>query len=286
MVIGAFTLVCTIAWVALAESRPKAHTSKANSKAKSKADTPPAAPHALPPLAFWLSAPVVAVILQHFSFNGAKYFLVAWMPSYFDSQMGLSLEQVSVFMSATHVVGILFSMGWRLVERAVLASDRNDGDDEDDKNDNKNDQKNENRLLFSRKLFAAIGFVGMMASAWGLAYVHGKPFQSPLVVGFFLCANSAALAAHGFGFKSNYLDVTTTHQGILMGVGNMIATASTYIIPRGAAYVMEILPEHGWVALFASLGCLNGLALVAALAGTSTRNLDGDIDIQTKQKSG
>ena len=156
-------------------------------------------------------------------------------------------------------------MGWRLVERAVLACDRNDGDDEDDKNNNKNDQKNENRLLFSRKLFAAIGFVGMMASAWGLAYVHGKPFQSPLVVGFFLCANSAALAAHGFGFKSNYLDVTTTHQGILaycfsstmstistismsitdpksfcrlhllgilMGVGNMIATASTYIIPR------------------------------------------------------
>ena len=82
---------------------------------------------------FLRSAPVWAIIVAHFCFNWGYYTLLAWLPSYFEQALGLSVDNSSfltlvpyIAMSAmTPVVGQvadrLVSTGWKIGNVRKLA---------------------------------------------------------------------------------------------------------------------------------------------------------------------
>ena len=68
-----------------------------------------------------------------------------------------------------------------------------------------------------RKVISGTAFVAFAASMAGLAVSY-----SVAAATCWLIVAKIASSAHVCGFKSNYLDLTQTHNGVLTGVGNMI----------------------------------------------------------------
>lgn len=272
IILGLSSALYTIVWIVYARSRPDqgglhsavdldflAVTDTISLPSAKNANNDPknqSKNSSLPPLGFWLSLSVWAVILQNCCFNGTKYFFSAWMPTYFSSVFNNTPEKFAVYLGGADFLGILFSLMWGRVEQTVLKTPRPDS------------------LLFSRRLFAGVGFGGAMVASALLAYLHYSG-GSAVLTGVLLCVNSLCLTAHAFAYKPNYLDLTIQYQGILMGVGNMFATFMTYVVPLGAAHVIQKAESgDGWVTLFIGMSVLNLLGAVIGIKGTSITSLD------------
>ncbi|KAL0036177.1 hypothetical protein WJX79_006952 [Trebouxia sp. C0005] len=65
----------------------------------------PDAPKAVPWGTFAKSAPVWAIITAHFCFNWGYYTLLAWLPSYFELALGLSVDKSSALLGITNTAG-------------------------------------------------------------------------------------------------------------------------------------------------------------------------------------
>ena len=65
-----------------------------------------------------------------------------------------------------------------------------------------------------------------------------------------------ASSAHVCGFKSNYLDLTQTHNGVLTGVGNMIATFASTVSPLLGGSLLDG-SRRGWESMFLTIGLLD-----------------------------
>lgn len=186
-------------------------------------------------------------------FNGCKYFLTAWMPTYFYENFGLGPELSAGYLSIDKFVGIGAAYMFRFLEEATL-------------------QKEGASLLSARRLFAGLGFTLNALAVMGLACVcrfRTHP-AAPAVTSALLCVNSIGLSAHSFGFKPNYLDIAARcSSGAFTGIGNTFATLMTYVVPLGAAYVLEAA-SGDWASLLASVALLNVGGAAVGVCLTST----------------
>ncbi len=85
---------------------------------------------------FLRSAPVWAIIVAHFCYNWGYYTLLAWLPSYFELSLGLSVEGSSLltlipYVSMTAmtpfvgpVADSLVARGWSITRVRKLAQAR------------------------------------------------------------------------------------------------------------------------------------------------------------------
>jgi len=227
---------------------------------------------AWPPLKALLYPQIWSAILQHMCFNGSKYFFTSWMATYYDKVLHLGPEQSAPYLSAEKCVGIGAPLFLRALETKMLL---NDGDDKQ-------------QLLHSRKTFAAAAFALNALAAICLQQLNRfldvrDAASAPLLVSALLCVNSTAIAAHGFGFKANYGDLTAKYSGAFMGFGNMLASFMTFIVPLGAAFLMEASGGN-WSPVFMGIVALNVLGSGFSRF-MSTERLDGKLDQPTSKKT-
>ena len=80
-------------------------------------------------------------------------------------------------------------------------------------------------------------------------------------------------SCHAPGFKTNYLELTTSDVGSLIGVGNSLATVSSMISPMVAGWVVA---ELGWPAMFqmSALVTVSGAIVFGAFASADNLDLD------------
>ena len=160
-------------------------------------------------------------MFQHMVFNGAKYFLSDWMPTYYDTVFGIPPHEASFYLLTAELVGVVAQLSCGKLEHAVRT-------------------RLDLSILASRRLFSASGF-GLIA----VVFVLMATFPSPGLQCLWLSMATISNAAHSAGFKSNYLDLTKTHQGLLMGAGNTVATLITFVFPIVVAYTLTPAGSHG-----------------------------------------
>lgn len=261
--VGVIASAFTVIWALFAKSRPGGSAAADATPAPHSKDGSDASLMQAAGLVLYL--PVWAVIVQHMCFNGNKYFFTAWMPMYFDKNFNIGPERSAGYLSVEKFVGIGAAYLFRFVEKAAL-------------------QREGTSLLSARRLFAGLGFTLNALSVMGLAWVcrfRAHP-AAPVATSVLLCFNSVGLAAHSFGFKPNYLDITARFSGALMGVGNTFATAMTYVVPLGAAYMVEAAGGD-WSGLFVSVALLNVGGGLVGVCLTSTERLDDRLGAAAKK---
>lgn len=206
--------------------------------------------------------PLWAVIVQHMSFNGSKYLLSSWLPTYYARHYSLSPALSSKYIAVAQLVGVGAQFAWARAERSLL---------------------HRRSLLFSRRAFALAGFVGMGVSSLALGWSHAAGATDPSATALPLCGFAFGVAAHSFGFKANYLDLSKKHSGLFMGVGNSLASAMTLFAPLGAAHLMQSSGDN-WGMLFWAATAMSAVGAVVGALFTSVTSVDAS-DAWTASKS-
>ena len=159
--------------------------------------------------------PVWAIIIAHFCNNWGLYVLLSWLPSYFSSQLGISLKSVWIYVAppwiASFVVGnIAGVLADRLIARGWTVT----------------------RV---RRFMQGIGSGGPALALIALASVRDAD------TAVILLTVSLGLGAFSFaGFASNHLDIAPRHAGILFGISNTAATIPGIIGVALTGYLVEV----------------------------------------------
>lgn len=109
---------------------------------------------------------------------------------------------------------------------------------------------------------------------------------SALSVSALLCLVQACSAMHGLGFNANYVEVTKHHSGMLVGVGNTLATVASYAAPMCASSVLAGATGHteeGYRKLFMLFASSNVVGILIYLPLCSTDTLDVSKDSEQGQ---
>jgi ACS family sodium-dependent inorganic phosphate cotransporter len=142
---------------------------------------------------------VWAIIVAHFCNNWGLYVLLAWLPSYFSSQLGINLRAVWIYISLPWIANFLVGnvAGW-LADR-MIASGRS--------------------VTFVRKSMQVVGSAGPAIALIALGAIEDA------VAAVILLTVAIGLAAFSFaGFASNHLDISPAHAGAIFGISNTAGT--------------------------------------------------------------
>lgn len=208
-----------------------------------------------------LAVPVLVIFSTHATHNFVRYFLMAWMPTYYRDVLKVSADAAGLHLMIPEMCGLIASLagatiGREIQERGYLSP------------------------LNSRKLFVSIAFIGSFVGLLIISMV-----SKPEAVTLFLCLVQGLATLQGLGFGANYLDISKYNGGLVTGVGNTVATSASFVAPVFASF---LLPTHGatgpddWRRLFFAFAASNlvGLALYLPLA--SVNPVDADQDAKDK----
>jgi len=142
---------------------------------------------------------VWAIIVAHFCNNWGLYVLLAWLPSYFSSQLQINLRAVWIYISLPWIANFLVAnlAGW-LGDRMIVAG---------------------LSTTFVRKSLQVVGSGGPAIALIALAGT------SDADVAVALLTTALGLGAFSYaGFASNHLDVSPRHAGAIFGISNTAGT--------------------------------------------------------------
>ncbi len=142
---------------------------------------------------------VWAIIVAHFCNNWGLYVLLAWLPSYFSSQLQINLRAVWIYISLPWIANFLVAnlAGW-LGDRMIAAG---------------------LSVTAVRKSLQVVGSGGPAIALIALAGTSDADVAVALL--------TAALGLGAFsyaGFASNHLDVSPRHAGAIFGISNTAGT--------------------------------------------------------------
>ncbi len=188
---------------------------------------------------------VWAIIVAHFCNNWGLYVLLAWLPSYFASQLGINLRAVWIYVSLPWIVNFFVGnlAGW-LGDRMIVSG---------------------MTVTRVRKVLQVVGSGGPAIALIALAGTH-DPHTAMVLL-------STALGLAGFsyaGFASNHLDVSPNHAGAIFGISNTAGTIPGII---GVALTGILVDQTGsYASAFYVTAGVNVVGLVFYLAfGTGKR---------------
>jgi len=204
------------------------------------------------------AAPVLAVFSAHSVHNFVRYFLMAWMPTYYREVLGASHDASAVLLLTPELVGLLVSIGsahlGRHLQRSGLLT-----------------------ALASRRLFASTAFVGAACGLW-----MASEMTTVAGVTACLCLVQGLATLQGLGYGANYLDVSKYNGGVVTGVGNTVATGASFLAPIFASWVLSSEGSQGawaedWRHLFHSFAASNilGVAIFVPLCSVTPVDLLG-----------
>jgi ACS family sodium-dependent inorganic phosphate cotransporter len=198
-IFGAAGFVWFIFWWFMAADKPET-LAQPGLPAKSDRSAPDdAEDRAIPWRRILREKPVWAIIVAHFCSNWGLYVLLAWMPSYFSSQLGVNLRSVWIYISLPWIAMFLAGnlAGW-LGDRMVSSG---------------------LSVTLVRKSLQVVGSVGPAIALIALAGTNDVDMAVALL--------TAALGLSGFcfaGFASNHLDISPRHAGAIFGISNTAGT--------------------------------------------------------------
>jgi ACS family sodium-dependent inorganic phosphate cotransporter len=140
-----------------------------------------------------------ALIYNHFCSNWGFYMLLAWLPSYFNSALGISMSGAGAYSAAPwltmFIVGIISGVVVdKLFARGV-------------------------RTIVLRKTFQITGLVGSSI----FLVLASQATTAPLAVAL-MCGALGFLAFTLVGFVPNYLDIAPRYADVLVGITNVLGT--------------------------------------------------------------
>ncbi|MEW5299522.1 MAG: hypothetical protein WDW36_002531 [Sanguina aurantia] len=241
MMYGALGFVWLSAWHPLVSSSPPL-TGAAASKA-----LPPIKLRDLPWRSFAQSKAFWALVVAHSMFGIGYNLAIAWLPTYYNQEYGLDLQQSSMLSVLPWAVMAFSSnaSGWTadaLINRKVMSTTR------------------------ARKLLQSIGTLG---PGLCMAYLALIPASGNLREAVTLL--TLTLGFQGFqagGFASNHQDISTRYAPVLFGVTNACASISGSIF----VYVVGVLLDqsYSWSLIFMAVAVANfGSAALYLAWGTS-----------------
>jgi len=209
------------------------------------------------------SPAVLAIFVAHSVQNFVRYFVVTWMPSYFNDVLHASPDATGLQLLLPELASAgagLLSASWMRARQHRAASQ------------NESTFAARQAARRCRQLATAVAFGG---TGIGLAAMASA--GSALSVSALLCLVQACSAMHGLGFMANYVEVTKHHSGMLVGVGNTLATVASYAAPMCASSVLAGTTGHsdeGYRKLFMLFAISNVVGILIYLPLCSTDPLD------------
>lgn len=194
------------------------------------------------------SKAVWALLINHFCSNWVFYMLLAWLPSYFRGQLGLSITSAGLYSAAPwmtmFIVGNL--SGWiadGMVKRGLS-------------------------LTAVRKIMQTIGLVG---SAIFMLLASGVDTAGIAVL--YMCGALGMAAFTWSGFVPNHLDIAPRYADVLMGITNTAGTVPGII---GVIITGWLVDTTGTFAAAFVLGAAINIvgAIVWLLFATGERVID------------
>eukprot|EP00756_Hemistasia_phaeocysticola_P058008 Hpha_TRINITY_DN34621_c0_g1::TRINITY_DN34621_c0_g1_i1::g.21159::m.21159/K08193/SLC17A; MFS transporter, ACS family, solute carrier family 17 (sodium-dependent inorganic phosphate cotransporter), other len=173
----------------------------------------------------------LAVIWASVVFNFGRYFFYAWFPTYFVEAWKVRALDVGMYMflpqiADTCVKTVVGPLTDRLVAKGTLSR------------------------LTARRFSSCTGFLGF-GTCMALCSLVSSPEQASLLMFF----GKGLGSFHAGGFKTNYLDLSKKHTGLLIGVANTLATGSSMIAPLAAGKWFEIGGD--WETVFCTVFLVN-----------------------------
>jgi len=183
---------------------------------------------------------VWAVCYAHAVFNFGRYFVYAWIPMFYFNELGMSATSAGICMMCLQVADAMIEFTAGLQADAWIC----DLDERSVPGDKRSDS-----VLYVRRVFSCVGFIGFGSSMLLCCLTRDVvAFTASLAIG------KACASLHTAGFKTNYLDLTSSDTGTLVGVGNTMATVASMLAPVIAGYVIE---HYTWNYMFVLVFCVN-----------------------------
>mmetsp|Transcript_118022 Transcript_118022/g.328094 ORF Transcript_118022/g.328094 Transcript_118022/m.328094 type:complete len:417 (-) Transcript_118022:175-1425(-) len=162
-----------------------------------------------------LARPVLAVFSAHSVHNFVRYFLMAWMPTYYSEVLGASPDASAILLLIPELMGLLVSIGSAHLGRYLQSSATL-------------------TALDSRRVFASTAFLGAAVGLW-----MASEMATAKSVTACLCLVQGLATLQGLGYGANYLDVSKYNGGVVTGVGNTVATGASFLAPIFASWVLS-----------------------------------------------
>lgn len=247
---GAVGVVWTVAWFRTAYNSPREHPRISPAELALLTDETDLRPEKAPvPWRQILgSSAVWALIINHFCSNWVFYMLLAWLPSYFRTQLDISIATAGIYSAGPWLamlvggnLGGLFAD--RLVRRGV-------------------------DLTLVRKGMQIAALVGTAA-----CMLAARDVSTPGMALGLMCGALGLLALSWSGFLPNHLEIAPRHADILMGLTNTAGTIPGIV---GIAITGWLVDVSGtYTTAFALAAGINLFgAVVWLFFGTAKRVID------------
>lgn len=145
------------------------------------------------------AAPVWALIINHFCSNWVFYMLLAWLPSYFRSQLGLSITSAGLYSAAPWLTMFIVGNSAAWIADSMITRGMS--------------------ITTARKLMQTVGLT--MSAVFMLLAMD---VDSALHAMFLMCGALGGAAFTWAGFVPNHLDIAPRYADVLMGLTNTAGT--------------------------------------------------------------
>ncbi|MGD9603871.1 MAG: ACS family MFS transporter [Gammaproteobacteria bacterium] len=247
---GAIGFAWCLAWFPLSYDRPADHPRISTAEREFlERDAPGGTDKAPVPWKRLLSAPAVwALIINHLCTNWVFYMLLAWLPSYFRSVLGLSIAKSGLYAAGPWL--IMFAVGTTSGYAADWFIKR--GAD----------------LTRVRKTMQILGLTG--AAAFMLA---ARDVTDANLAFILMCGALGTLALTWAGFLPNHLEIAPRYADVLMGITNTAGTVPGVIGVALTGWLVDVTGTY--TAAFALAAGVNLFgAVVWLLFGTAKKVVD------------
>lgn len=159
--------------------------------------------------------PVLAIFVAHFCNNWGLYVLLSWLPSYFASELGISLRSVWIYVAPPWIASFLLgNMVGVLADRLIAKG------------------------WSVTRVRRFMQIIGSGAPAIGLIMLASVKDAHTAVI---ILTVSFGLSSFSFaGFASNHLDIAPRHAGILFGISNTFGTIPGIIGVILTGYLVDV----------------------------------------------
>jgi MFS family permease len=211
------------------------------------------------PYALFKFSQTWAVIVAHAAFNFGRYFVYNSLLQFYVDELGTTAVAAGQHILVGQIFDCIGKFGF------APFADR----------DIRTNPSSRTRV---RKVISGVAFVAFALSMAGFAAC-----TTVSVATAWLVVAKIASSAHVCGFKSNYLDLTTAHNGVLTGVGNMIATFASTVSPLLGGSVLDG-SRRGWTTMFMIIGALDVGAALFWVVFASGDSIDDKVALKDDEE--
>lgn len=213
---------------------------------------------ALPPLPrvrdlpwkeFFTNKAFLAIVMAHSAFGVGHYVCLSWLPTYYNQEFGVDVQQSALLSVLPWFVTVLVSnsSGWLadgLANSGTLT------------------------MTQTRKLLQVVGSVGPALCLLYLAQAHADPRE--LGMGEAVGLLTATLSIGGFqsaGFASNHQDISSRYAAVLFGITNALSSLMGTCSVYATGLILE--STESWSLVFQLVAAFYLVGAVGFLAWAS-----------------